>query len=421
MLPVWSTALFFMYLLIWLFGPLFWPKAWEHPYTLFWISAPFAFTGIATMMAYAPSTLVSSIYDFARFFIMLINMVWIAEGIGLKNITRGTPWQNTLCLIIGSILASGIGTLACTLLMAQPFFYGNAHRQRTQHLTPFFIFTISNIGGLLTPLGDPPLYLGLLHGVPFTFPLQLWPCYGIAIIVLVVLFYIVDRRAFELDKHTVTVPRAQALKWDDRRFVNLLIITCSIHFMAGIGSIPEDGYLPLMLIPLFSALLLKPQMCGYLLTHGALPEIGILFFTLFATMPALWQHIAHLPLQQLRFVPRDGISFFWTTGLLSALLDNAPTYLTASSFAARLLDLPTHTLSELAQHPQGSLWLRAISAGAVMMGALTYIGNAPNLIVRHTAQKLNMNPPGFFTYTGIALFVLLPIFGVCSFCFLEQN
>jgi len=329
-----------------------------------------------------------------------------------------------LFLAMGAVLANLIGTTGASVLLIRPVLRINSERQHTAHLPIFFIFTVSNLGGLLTPLGDPPLFLGFLNGVPFSWTLTLWPEWLLVNGVVLTLFLIWDTIAHGREPARASArDKSEAEPLRLRGLVNIL-------FLAGImGGVLLQGTLPsprgevaggaVMLAMAVLSLLFTPRglRAANAFTWEPIAEVAILFAGIFVTMvPALEILAGH--------GGALGISqpwqFFWLTGILSAFLDNAPTYLTFATMAAGSEDF---ALLVHGQVPglDGPLVLKAISCGAVFMGALTYIGNGPNFMVKAIADAAGYRTPSFFGYLAYSCLILLPVFVLVTILFFRPQ
>jgi len=353
-------------------------------------------------------------FKYVSFIVLLASLFIVSGGIVLTGDLRATPLVNTMFLTVGSILASFIGTTGASMLLIRPMLRANRERDRTAHIPVFFIFTVSNIGGVLTPLGDPPLFLGFLKGVPFAWTFSLWPQWLVALGAVLVVFYIWDSIAYAGETK-------KALTKDDR-WAEPLRIRGGANFalLAGIilgvllqGWIPGEtgetiGAGVMVLMAVLSLVgTPKSDRDANEFGWGPIVEVAVLFAGIFIAMvPAL----ELLKLHGKTFGLTQPWQYFWATGLLSGLLDNAPTYLAFATMASGSDDLGL-----LAK--QSPDILAAISCGAVFMGANTYIGNGPNFMVKAIAEAQGYKTPSFFVYFGYACLVLLPIFAVISLVF----
>jgi Na+/H+ antiporter NhaD/arsenite permease-like protein len=354
-----------------------------------------------------PATLLHTALDYVSFIVLLAGLFVVSGGIMLRGDLRATPAVNTGFLAFGAVLASLVGTTGSSMLLVRPLLQTNAERVHVKHTVIFFIFVVSNVGGMLTPLGDPPLFLGYLAGVPFTWTLRLWPQWALMLTVLLVLYVVYDSVQFARE------PLA-ALR-EDRERVTPLRVHGALNavWLGGIVVAVALLHAPWREVAIATmsglSLWLTPRRIrrdnGF--SAGPMLEVAVLFAGIFATM------IPALDLLRLRgdeLGVRTPWQFFWATGALSSFLDNAPTYLTFLALGQGLR-LP----GEVVGVP-GAI-LAAISVGAVAMGANTYIGNAPNFMVKAIAEEAGVKMPSFFGYMVYSGAILLPLFVVVTLVF----
>ena len=364
--------------------------------------------------------LMHSLEEYFSFLVLLGSLYVVAGGIALTGDLRPGPLKNTLFLAVGAVLSNLIGTTGASMLLIRPYLRINQRRSRTVHLPVFFIFIVSNLSGLLTPLGDPPLFLGFLRGVPFEWTLQLWPQWACANGYVLVIFLLWDATTFFREP-----PEARTRVGDNPLRADGLI---NILFLAGILAavllkspaisrligIEKIGYWAegvMALMALLSWLVTRRRVReANEYSWGPILEVAILFAGIFVTMtPAL----ALLQQHGQQFGLKEPWQLFWLTGILSSFLDNAPTYLVFASLAA---DGPE--FARLADPANGKvLLLQAISCGAVFMGANTYIGNGPNFMVKAIANSMGFQTPSFFGYMLYSLGILLPLFVLITWIF----
>jgi Na+/H+ antiporter NhaD/arsenite permease-like protein len=352
----------------------------------------------------------------------------------VRGSLSGTPLLNTALLGIGTLLASAIGTTGASVLLIRPLLAANAPRQRTAHIVVFFIFTVSNCGGLLTPLGDPPLFLGFLKGVPFEWTFQLWREWLLVNGVLLVIFNLWDQAVFareELERpgsQLEEVQRHVPLGIDGAHNFGFLLGVVGVIYSAGRGlgsggapwpfGVQELAMTGLAALAYATTAPAIRRLNGF--GFAPINEVAILFAGIFATMaPALLLLNAHAE----SFGIREPWHFFWATGLLSSFLDNAPTYLTFAATACGLegLALEGRYLARFLElGGEAAAVLAAISCGAVMMGANTYIGNGPNFMVKAIAEERGVRMPSFFGYMAYSGGVLLPLFALVTLIFFRS-
>jgi Na+/H+ antiporter NhaD/arsenite permease-like protein len=436
-LPLWSVVPFLALLAAIAVLPLAAPAWWGKNRNRALVSLSLALPLAAGLLLAHPSegsrALLASLLDYTSFICLLAALYVISGGIHVRGSLAGSPLSNTAMLGIGALLANLIGTTGASMILIRPLLRANRPRGRKTHLVVFFIFVVSNCSGLLTPLGDPPLFLGFLKGVPFAWTLGLWKEWLIANGLLLVVFHFIDSWMLERDEAHMPgsqleqVLRHEPLSIDGRHNLLLLVgvILVIVGRGRGIGSADGSwafGVQEGAMIGLAAAsyALTKPSTrAANAFTFGPIVEVAVLFAGIFATMVA--------PLEILN--ARGGAlglarpaQYFWATGALSSFLDNAPTYMTFAASACGRAGVHvqgSHYLREyLAQSPAAAGILAAISCGAVMMGAMTYIGNGPNFMVKSIAEESGVRMPSFGGYMVWSACVLLPIFAVVTWiCF----
>lgn len=370
--------------------------------------------------------------EYVSFLCLLGALYVISGGIYVRGSLDGSPGFNTALLSVGAVLASLVGTTGASMLLIRPLLRANAPREAKAHIVVFFIFVVSNCGGLLTPLGDPPLFLGFLKGVPFEWTaLRLWPLWLLVNGALLAIFFAADTVIFNReearrpgDQHAEVKVHAP-IGLDGGHNLLLLLGVVVVVFASGRGFFVAGGTWPFgvqeaLMVGLAAASWLSTARRVHDENHfsfGPVIEVAVLFAGIFITMiPALLllnQHAASLGV-------RSPGQFFWATGLLSSFLDNAPTYLTMAAAAAGLEGVPTEGRfleALLARGAAADAVLVAIAAGAVLMGANTYIGNGPNFMVKAVAEQRGVKMPSFFGYMAYSAGILIPIFVVVTFLF----
>ena len=352
--------------------------------------------------------IVTSMADYVSFIALIAALYVTAGGIHISGHPRGTPFVNAAFLAVGAIAASLIGTTGASMLLIRPLLDANRERRFKTHIVVFFILIVSNCGGLLTPLGDPPLYLGYLRGVPFAFPLSLWPAWALAIGMLLVAFVIWDRR--KNAEETLEALALQALDTTGLRIDGKRNVLVAVGILAASALGIPHPWRELVFAALIAAsVAVTPARVRAANTfhYGPLKEVAILFVGIFITMePAIEALKTVAP----RLPVNSSIGLFFMSGALSSVLDNAPTYLIFASLAAARAGLGSD-LSALAAHAPELL--AAVSIGAVFMGANTYIGNGPNLLVKAVAESAgdaSVAMPNFLAYAALAVAILTPVY-----------
>lgn len=388
--------------------PLWAPRWWERNLNKLLLSCGLGLPVFAFYLVRQRAALVHVARDYLSFIILLAGLYVITGGILLRGDLEATPLANTAFLGLGAVLASFIGTTGASMLLVRPLLQTNRERTHVRHTVIFFIFLVSNIGGLLTPLGDPPLFLGYLQGVPFTWTFGLWRPWLTMIATLLLIYF-----AWDSIQHA-REPLA-ALRRDRLRTQPLRVLGAA-NGLGLAGVVLAVAFLPapareIAIVALAAlSLSLTPRDVRRANGFTAYPmvEVAVLFFGIFLTMiPAL----ELLRLRGAGLGVREAWQFFWATGLLSSFLDNAPTYLT---FLA--LGQGVGGVNEVAGVSHSVL--TAISLGAVMMGANTYIGNAPNFMVKSMAEQAGVRMPTFLGYMAYSAGILLPLFAAVTLLFL---
>jgi Na+/H+ antiporter NhaD/arsenite permease-like protein len=387
--------------------PLWVPHWWESNRNKSLVSACLGLPILVLYLARQPAALVHMAEDYVSFIVLLGGLYVISGGILLRGDLVATPSTNAGFLAIGAVLASFIGTTGASMLLIRPLLQTNRERRRVKHTVIFFIFLVSNIGGMLTPLGDPPLFLGYLEGVPFTWTFRLWAPWALMVGALLLTYFVWDTTqyarepisALRLDR-----ARVEPLRMDGSpNVLGLGMVVLAVAFLQ--APFREAAIVSLAGLSLW----LTPRQIrrANRFTYYPISEVAVLFFGIFLTMiPAL----ALLRIRGGELGVREPWQFFWASGMLSSFLDNAPTYLTFLALGQGL-----HLANEVVGMPQAILV--GISVGAVAMGANTYIGNAPNFMVKSIADEAGIKMPSFFGYMLYSGAVLLPLFVLVTVLF----
>ncbi len=421
--------------------PLTMPHIWHHHFgkiSVFWglaflLPCAVAFGFSITLYEFLHTILL----EYVSFLILLFALFTVAGGVRLTGSLVGTPLVNTAILAVGTVLASWMGTTGAAMLLIRPLLRANSHRKFKVHSVVFFIFLVANIGGSLTPLGDPPLFLGFLKGVSFfwTTSALFWQMMFL-VVALLAIYFVLDTVLFNKEGKPAAPASENSnekLGFDGKiNFIFLAgvvaaVLMSGLEFMKmgeivniyGVGLEGQNVLRDVLLLVLaglswkFTTLECREKN-GF--NWAPIEEVAKLFFGIFVSMiPAikiLQAGTAGALAPLIRMVSQDGqpvnYMYFWLTGMLSSFLDNAPTYLvffnTAGGDAATLMG-PMYTT------------LAAISAGAVFMGANSYIGNAPNFMVRSIAEDQGVKMPSFFGYMAWSFGILVPLFAVMTFVF----
>jgi Na+/H+ antiporter NhaD/arsenite permease-like protein len=405
-LSLWTVVPFAGLLLSIALLPLKAPHFWERHRNKGLVAFAWSFPVAVFFLLRAPHELLLSAKDYLSFLLLLTALFIISGGIVLRGDIRATPEVNTLFLLIGAVLANFIGTTGASMLLIRPMLQTNKERRRTLHIPIFFIFLVSNIGGCLTPLGDPPLFMGLIRGVPFFWTLRLFPLWAFVTGIVLTIFFFMDTYQYQRETQRDLIR--------DRQRVIPLHMKGTLNF-AWIGGVIVSMFLPFPfregVLVLMSALSLRTTHKSYRtenrFTYDPIIEVAVLFAGIFVTMvPAL----LILNTRGAELGIARPWQFFWLTGTLSSFLDNTPTYLAFFSLAQGL---------GLHGAVQGipTLFLKAISVGAVFMGANSYIGNGPNFMVKCISEHYHYRMPSFFGYMIYSVLVLFPVYFAVTLVF----
>jgi Na+/H+ antiporter NhaD/arsenite permease-like protein len=388
-------------------GPLWLTHWWEQNRSKFIAVVLLALPIVVVYLREEPRALVHTVLDYAAFITPLAALFIVSGGIRVTGDLVARPATNTAFLATGALLASFIGTTGASMLLVRPLLSTNRERTRVSHTIVFFIFLVSNIGGMLTPLGDPPLFLGYLNGVPFTWTLRLWPIWLVMVITLLAVYYLIDSRVYAAEPEAV-IQRDRS-DFEPVRLEGTWNVACLVAIVAIVALAQSPWREALVIGVVLLSWLTTPEARrrANRFTFSPMLEVTILFFGIFVTMmPALEMVRVHGP----QLGVREPWQFFWVAGLLSSVLDNAPTYATFLTLGRSLSLAP-----EVAGVPHAIL--TGLSVGAVAMGAITYIGNAPNFMVRAIAEDAGVKMPGFFGYIAWSAAILLPLFVLVTLVF----
>jgi len=376
--------------------------------------------------------------EYVAFIALLASLFIVSGGIHISGAFAGSPKVNTAFMAIGAVLANITGTTGASMLLIRPLIRANQHREHKTHIFIFFIFIVANCGGLLTPLGDPPLYLGFLRGVPFAWTLGLLKEWLFVIGALLVVFYLLDSAMFK--KEATATKEAVAQQASETVEGKKLHIEGKFNLgllLGVVGVILASGYL---VFPLLSQALGHEMgdlgskafqivamgliaLASFKLTPKKIHEVNSFSFVPILEVACLFVGIFGAMIPALTLLEAKGASmaisapwqYYWVSGILSGFLDNAPTYVTFVTLAASKTGLSADNLLQLAQ--QQPHLLAAISCGSVMMGALSYIGNGPNFMVKAIAEHARIKMPSFGGYMVWSGMILVPIYILTTFLF----
>lgn len=399
-------------------GPLFYHHFWENHYPKIAV-----FLGAITIFYYLYflhdfDTVVHTFDEYISFIALLGSLFVASGGILIKIDRRATPMLNCVLLLFGAVIANIIGTTGASMLLIRPFIKINKDRIKAYHII-FFIFIVSNIGGALTPIGDPPLFLGFLKGVEFFWVVEhVWYIWLPTILLVTIIFFFIDSR----NKSDEDADKEYSNKIEFKGFKNvvfLAIIILSVFIDPAVMSwVPNFDPVPIGIreIIMLSIIFLSYKSADKEILRRnefdfePIKEVAYLFVGIFATMMPALQLIAYEA--NINGAALTPSVFYWSTGVLSAFLDNAPTYLNflSAEMGKFHLDvnIPRQVLQFEIEHP---IYLSAISVAAVFFGAMTYIGNGPNFMVKSISERSGIRMPSFFGYlVKYSIPILIPIF-----------
>ena len=395
--------------------PLVIPHFWESNRNKAAVAAIFGLPSAVYIGFVEPTELWYTVEEYFSFITLLAALFVIAGGIHLKGDIRATPQANAAFLVAGALLANLIGTTGASMLLIRPVLRTNRERTHTRHIPVFFIFLVSNIGGLLLPIGDPPLFLGYLEGVPFAWTLRLLPVWLVTVGLVLAIFLVVDAISYRREP-------TYALSYD-RTAVEPIRVEGGLNLLWLVGVLLAAVWLS---SPVREATMWVMAMLSWITTRASTRELNEFTFHPIIEVAVLFAGIFGAMIPCLLILKARGAElgitqawqFFWATGLLSSFLDNAPTYLTFLSLAQGVtssLGLPPDLL--LRSGAIAERYLMVVSAGAVLMGANTYIGNAPNFMVKSISEEWKVKVPSFFGYMVWSVGILVPVFALVTLVF----
>ena len=405
--PIYTVAPFVAMLLAIAVCPLWVTHWWESNRNKAIVALLLGLPILGLYLANRPRALLAMGEEYVSFIILIGGLYVISGGILLRGDLEATPLTNTTFLAFGAVIASFIGTTGASMLLIRPLLQTNRERTRVKHTVIFFIFLVANIGGMLTPLGDPPLFLGYLRGVPFAWTFRLWPHWLLMVGVLLAAYFVWDSTQYTREPIAVIRrDRTQVQPLRVRGALNALWLAGVVLAVAFLHEpAREVAIVGLAVLSLWKTPEEIRRANGF--TYYPIVEVAVLFFGIFLTMiPAL----EILRARGGELGVREPWQFFWVTGVLSSFHDNAPTYLTylalgqGLGLAREVVDVP-------------HIVLTGIAVGAVSMGANSYIGNAPNFMVKSIAEETGVRMPSFFGYMLYSGLILVPLFLLVTFLF----
>jgi Na+/H+ antiporter NhaD/arsenite permease-like protein len=420
--PLWSILPFVCLLASIAVVPLVFGRWWDKNSNKLLLSVGLSLPVLAVVIPRGLHLLTESLVDYFSFIVLLGALFIISGGIFIKGQFSGTPLVNTGFLAVGALLANVIGTTGASVLLIRPFLRANHHRQRTAHLGVFFIFIVSNTAGLLTPLGDPPLFLGFLRGVPFQWTLGLFPVWAAVVGALLLVFNLYDQYIFT--KEDVETPGALVEDVQSRKKVHLEGGHNFLYLLGVMGAAIGSGYFG-WLRGVQESIMIAMALLSWFTTPRSVHQLNHFHFHPILEVAAVFSGIFVTMIPALKILEHSAPSlnlqqpwqYFWMSGALSGFLDNAPTYLTFCAMASGVVGGSVENLSTLLHTDLGASLLRAISCGSVFMGANTYIGNGPNFMVKSIAERAGVKMPSFGGYMLYSGAILIPIFVIVTLVF----
>ena len=421
--PFWLLAPFAILILAIAMGPLLIAPLWHRRYPLISVTLATIVIAYYLLIRRNSDPVISALEEYISFLALIGSLFVVSGGIRIGVAGESTPFRNVVFLLVGGLLANVLGTTGAAMLLIRPWIRMNRYRITGFHIV-FFIFVVANIGGCLTPIGDPPLFLGYLRGVPFFWTLEhLWPEWLAVIGLVLTVFYLLDRANFnrapkKIQEKETGHESFQIQGWKNSLFLAAIIIAVLIRGWGAPWFVSDS----IMVASAWASYrFTSPSIRqGNEFTFEPLQEVAWLFLGIFATL---------IPVIHLLTASAHGLGhpsnlqYYWMTGSLSAFLDNAPTYLTFLTLALNLHEPVLHLFdqTEVARFAlQDPATLAAISLGAVFFGAATYIGNGPNLMVKSIAESSKIHMPSFFGYIlRFTLPILIPILAFVGWVFLR--
>ena len=417
--PVVSVIPFFLILMVIATFPLI-PKIdhwWENNLNRAIVSAVLGIPMIIYIWMNQPSQVVHTAIEYVQFLSLLAALFITAGGIHIGGSMIPSPKNNSIILLIGYVIASIVGTTGAAMILIYPIIRANKPRKYVMHTIIFFIFIVCNTGGLLSPIGDPPLFLGFLRGIDFFWFLKLFPLWVVNGIFIFIIYYLLDAYYFKKEDQEKVMRNGEAA--EPIHAVGLINSIFLLGVIVSVAAAVPTPYREIIMYIMIACSLYYWKKSDVAkkgrelneFTFHAIIEVAVVFAGIFATMmPCLM----YLGLHGSELGVDSPLKFFYLTGIFSSFLDNAPTFLVFLE-----LGLSVEGLSKAAEMMTGeaAIILGAISAGAVFMGANTYIGNAPNFMVRAIAEEKGIKMPSFFGFMVWSVIILIPIFSFVAWLF----
>lgn len=428
--PGWLVVPFIVLLLMIATGPLFYEHFWHHNYPKIAIGLALIVVLYYLFVLNNVHNPVHALAEYIQFISLLASLFIASGGILIEVDKKSTPMANVILLLVGALISNLVGTTGASMLLIRPFIRLNKNNIQPYHII-FFIFMVSNIGGSLTPIGDPPLFLGFLKGVPFFWTLEhIWPAWILALFILALLFYFTDKKLGKngdnpLEEETVFTNKISLS--GTKNFIWLLVVIISVfldpNVLEWVPAIHYDGQKfsfireVIMLSVAYMSFKFADEksLKGNEFNFEPIREVAFIFIGIFGTMMPALELVGEYAKSEEGAALITYNSLYWGTGLLSGFLDNAPTYLNflAAAMASQNADINIIANVRdfaLDNYLESSFELMAISIASVFFGAMTYIGNGPNFMVKSIAEQSGIKMPSFFGYVlRFSIPILLPI------------
>ncbi|MCG8308008.1 MAG: sodium:proton antiporter [Cytophagales bacterium] len=425
--PGWSVIPFILLLLMIATGPLFYERFWHRNYPKIAVALAILVVLYYLFALHNTHGPVHAAFEYVQFISLLTGLFIASGGIMIHVDRKGTPAVNSVILLIGAVIANIIGTTGASMLLIRPFIRVNKGRIKPYHII-FFIFIVSNIGGSLTPIGDPPLFLGFLKGVPFFWTLtHNFIPWVFAVILLVTIFFILDKRNHSGDSADDAISEKVSIS-GSKNFIWLLVVVLAVfldpNVFDWVPAIHYDGqkFSFIREIIMLTAAYLsykyadKDLLKANEFNFEPIKEVAFIFVGIFGTMMPALELVGNFAQSSAGVQLISHNTLYWGTGLLSGFLDNAPTYLNFLAAGMASQGASINSIADVVKFAndgfeQSSLMLKSISVAAVFFGAFTYIGNGPNFMVKSIAEQVGIKMPSFFGYIiRYSLPILIPLF-----------
>lgn len=425
--PTWSVIPFVLLLLMIATGPLFYEHFWHHHYPKIAIGLASVVIAYYYFVLHSVPSIVHATFEYVQFISLLTGLFVASGGIIIKVDKKGTPMTNVIILLIGSVIANIIGTTGASMLLIRPFMRVNKGRIKPYHIV-FFIFIVSNVGGSLTPIGDPPLFLGFLKGVPFFWTLthNLLP-WAFAIIILTAVFYLVDKRNKDEKQSDLAFSNKVGIG-GTKNFFWLFVIVSAVFLDPNVFDwVPAIHYHGQKFSFIREIIMMSAAYLSFTFARKGLlrinafnfapiKEVTFIFIGIFGTMMPALELVGDFAQSPAGVKLISHNTLYWGTGALSGFLDNAPTYLNFLAAGMASQGASINNIADVIKFANNgftdsALMLKAISVAAVFFGAFTYIGNGPNFMVKAIAEQTGLKMPSFFGYIlRFSLPILIPVF-----------